>query len=61
MRYMCIAVGDGDGGGRGEGRQHSLNHLWHSDFTVLLEGVHHQAVAADVVDALLSRWGNANR
>lgn len=30
----------------------SLYHLWHGDFTVLLKGVHHQAVAADVVDAL---------
>lgn len=30
----------------------SLNHLWNGDFTVLLEGVHHQTIAADVVNAL---------
>ena len=41
-----VAVGDAGA------RRHSLNHLRHGDFTVLLEGVHHQAVAADVVDAL---------
>lgn len=32
----------------------SLDHLRHSDFAVFLKGVHHQAVAADVVNAL---WG----
>lgn len=30
----------------------SLNHLWDSDFAVFLKGVHHQTVAADVVDTL---------
>lgn len=29
-----------------------LNHLWHSNFTVFLKGVHHQTIAADVVNAL---------
>ena len=33
----------------------SLNHLWHGDFTVFLEGIHHQTVAADVVNALLDK------
>lgn len=31
---------------------HSLDHLGHGDLGVLLEGVHHQPVAADVVHAL---------
>lgn len=31
---------------------HSLDHLGHGDLGVLLKGVHHQAVAADVVHAL---------
>lgn len=30
----------------------SLNHLRHADFTVFLEGIHHQTIAADVVNAL---------
>lgn len=30
----------------------SLNHLWHSHFTVFLKSVHHQTIAANVVDAL---------
>lgn len=34
------------------GVRHTLNHLWHGDFTVFLEGVHHQTIAADVVNAL---------
>ena len=33
----------------------SLDHLWHRDFTVFLEGVHHQTIAADVVNALLRK------
>lgn len=37
-----------------EGR-FSLDHLWNCDFGVLLEGVHHQAVAPDVVNALEDR------
>lgn len=30
----------------------SLNHLRYRDFAVFLKGVHHQAIAADVVDTL---------
>lgn len=30
----------------------SLNHLGYADFAVFLKGVHHQTVAADVVDTL---------
>lgn len=37
--------------------QNSLDHLWHRNFAVFLEGVHHQAIAADVVNALVVvRW-----
>lgn len=32
--------------------QHSLDHLGNGDLGVLLEGIHHEAVAADVVHAL---------
>lgn len=32
--------------------RNALDHLRHGDFAVFLEGVHHQAIAADVVDAL---------
>lgn len=30
----------------------SLNHLWYSDFAVFLKGIHHQTIAADVVNTL---------
>lgn len=42
-----------------EGR-FSLDHLWNCDFGVLLEGVHHQAVAPDVVNALEDRQSQRN-
>lgn len=36
----------------------SLDHLRDGDFGVVLEGVHHQPIAADVVDAL---WDGVSR
>lgn len=51
----CAGAGQGSGPaapGRARLWQHSLDHLGNGDLGVLLEGVHHQAVAADVVHAL---------
>lgn len=38
----------------------SLDHLWHGDFGVVLKGVHHEAVTADVVYALQDAGGKIN-
>lgn len=35
----------------------SLDHLWHGDLGVVLKGIHHEAVAADVVYALQDTGG----